>query len=876
LATERAEAADTGSRAEIERPDNPPGENLPRDNPLARSPMALVQFGPYTSIQVNVGVLGNNVTGDAANEPSIAVNPLNPMNMVIGWRQFATVTSNFREAGWAYTFDGGHTWTAGVLQGGIFRSDPVLDVDSHGTFYYQSLRLGQYSPLEDVFRSSDGGVTWTTPISAFGGDKNWIAVDRTGGASDGQIYGIWQPEGACCGLNLLTRSTNGGASYESPVPVAGSPGLGILAVGPSGEVYATGVEGTAGLDFNHFVVAKSVDAGNPLATPTFAGGRVNLAGSLKANIGSTSGPNPGGAVGQANVAVDASAGASRGNVYVSSSVGTAGLNDPTDVSFIRSTDGGTTWSSPVRVNDDPSPANWQWFAAHAVAPNGRIDMIWNDTRNTGQPNLSQLFYAYSWDGGATWSANVAVSPVFDTSVGYPQQDKIGDYPSIVSNDAGADVAYAATFNNEEDIYYVRVFPDCNGNGVSDVTDIANATSQDCDGNHVPDECQTGVICGPSLSYASSASSDSCSAGGAASGDGSVDPGEDVILTVSLVNDGTVSLTNVAATLATSTPGVTVTRASAAYPNIPAHGIATSNPPNFAFTVGTRVPCGTALTFTITGSADQGSWTRAFEVPVGLRGSTTQVFNSTDVPKTIVAPRVTSTLSVADPSAVLHVSVGVTILHSPTVDLVLTLVGPNGARVLLANAEGGAGANYTGTMFDDGADVGVWNGTAPFSGSFKPAQPLSTLDGIPANGTWGLEVEDNGSIGKVMAWSLTQTLAGGFVCNSCGVSSPTLEPVSVSWSPGSTTALQWEAIPGATFYNVYRGTPADLPNLLSSTADSCRRATTTNSTTDGVLTEVPPVGSFYWYLVRAANGAGEGPAGNTTTGPRSQESSGDCP
>ncbi len=103
--------------------------------------------------------------------------------------------------------------------------------------------------------------------------------------------------------------------------------------------------------------------------------------------------------------------------------------------------------------------------------------------------LSQLFYAYSYDAGPSWSLNVAVSPVFDSYAGWPQQAKIGDYYTIVSGVTGADVAYAATFNGEQDVYYVRVFPDCNGNGVSDVTDIAGGSSTDCDANHVPDECQ---------------------------------------------------------------------------------------------------------------------------------------------------------------------------------------------------------------------------------------------------------------------------------------------------------------------------------------------------------------------------------------------------
>jgi hypothetical protein len=274
------------------------------------------------------------------------------------------------------------------------------------------------------------------------------------------------------------------------VPVTNSPTFGALAVGPTGELYAAGIDGTSSQDVNHFVVAKSTNANNPLVTPTFTGVHVNLGGSMRLSVG----PNPGGLLGQANVAVDRSAGATSGAVYVMASVGKSTGGDPLDVRFIRSTNGGATWSAPVRVNDDVSTTNWQWFAAHSVAPSGRIDAIWNDTRNSGQAAVSQLFYAYSWDGGATWSVNVAVSPSFDSTVGYPQQNKIGDYSTIVSNLTGADVAYAATFNGEQDVYYVRVFPDCNSNGASDVTDIASGSSFDCDANHVPDECQTAPAC----------------------------------------------------------------------------------------------------------------------------------------------------------------------------------------------------------------------------------------------------------------------------------------------------------------------------------------------------------------------------------------------
>jgi hypothetical protein len=207
-------------------------------------------------------------------------------------------------------------------------------------------------------------------------------------------------------------------------------------------------------------------------------------------------PNPDGLLGQANVAVDRSGGPTRGNVYMLASVDPPG-SDPLDVHLIRSVDRGASWSAPVRVNDDPAGNGaWQWFGAHSVAPNGRIDVVWNDTRESGQATMSQLYYSYSWDAGRTWAANVAVSPVFRSNVGFPNQNKLGDYYTLVSNERGADVAYAATFNDEQDVYYVNVFPDCNGNAVSDVEDIANGTSPDTNGNRIPDECEGPLLAEP--------------------------------------------------------------------------------------------------------------------------------------------------------------------------------------------------------------------------------------------------------------------------------------------------------------------------------------------------------------------------------------------
>ncbi len=399
------------------------------------------------SVQVNVDGDGNNVLGDAANEPSIAVDPTDPSRMAIGWRQFDTVNSNFRQAGRGFTTDGGATWTfPGVLDPGNFRSDPVLGSDSQGNFYYDSLQ-GNF--CTDHFKSVDGGQSWAPPVFSFGGDKQWMGIDRSGGLGDGHVYAAWNGFFGCQGSNQFNRSTDGAGSFESPVAVPDDPIWGVVTVGPDGTVY---VSGRRSFDASQFVLARSTTAQNPGLPVTFDSSViVDLGGSMS----SSTGPNPGGLLGQVWMAAAPATGPTAGNLYMLSSINPPGP-DPLDVHFVRSTDGGLTWSAPLKVNDDPGTSAWQWFGTMSVAPDGRIDAVWNDTRNDPGGFDSELFHSSSTDGGLTWSPNQALSPPFDPHLGWPQQNKIGDYYDMVSDADGAHVAWAATFNGEQDVYYLRL------------------------------------------------------------------------------------------------------------------------------------------------------------------------------------------------------------------------------------------------------------------------------------------------------------------------------------------------------------------------------------------------------------------------------------
>jgi hypothetical protein len=428
------------------------------DDPYVPSPRSTHGTSPayryfsqgFSIVQVNVDGEGNNIVGDAANEPSIAFDINDPNKIAIGWRQFDNISNNFRQAGNAFSEDAGLTWTfPEVIDPGVFRSDPVLGSDGAGNFYYNSLT----TDLQDlywcnVYKSDDGGGTWEMGTYAQGGDKQWMSVDRSGGIGSGNIYAFWNYAFSICPPHNFTRSTDQNLSYENCSSIPGDPFWGTTFVGPLGELYICGASWNG-----DFMVAKSSNAQNAdqevawdYTVTVFLDGQISQGGT----------PNPGGLVGQTNITMDSTGGPGNGNVYLLCSVDRG--YDPCDVMFNRSTDGGLTWEIPVRVNDDLGINAWQWFGTMSVAPDGRIDVIWLDTRDNPSPYSSALYYSYSLDQGLTWTPNVKLSETFNSHVGWPQQNKMGDYFDMYSDEAGAHLAWAATFNGEQDVYYSVITP----------------------------------------------------------------------------------------------------------------------------------------------------------------------------------------------------------------------------------------------------------------------------------------------------------------------------------------------------------------------------------------------------------------------------------
>lgn len=116
----------------------------------------------------------------------------------------------------------------------------------------------------------------------------------------------------------------------------------------------------------------------------------------------------------------------------------------TDIVLQRSTDGGQTWTDPVAIDDDTSGATTSFYPQISVAPNGRVDAVWQDTRGQSDYRV-QVRYSYSADGGATWAHNMEVSdqPV-NFNLGISFNSDLRQPPGVASANQYAAFGWADT------------------------------------------------------------------------------------------------------------------------------------------------------------------------------------------------------------------------------------------------------------------------------------------------------------------------------------------------------------------------------------------------------------------------------------------------
>jgi len=275
------------------------------------------------------------------------------------------------------------------------------------------------------------------------------------------------------------------------------------------------------------------------------------------------------------------------------------------------------------------------------------------------------------------------------------------------------------------------------------------------------------------------------------GDTAIDPGEDWALQITLNNVGGGAAQRISATLATSTPGVGLTNAVSAWPDIAAGGSGANLTP-FLFTP-YNLACGQTIQFTLTVTLAGGPSpvVLSFTLPTGHPGTPVTVsYTGPPVPipdggnppgalnefpgTPAVAPLVVSgvsgrieTLVFSLDGTVCTTATGaatVGVDHTFVNDLTFDLQSPQGTTARLISRVDLDGHNFCKVVLDDATAnpsiESVASAQAPFTGTWQPNTPLAAWKGEDPNGTWHLTAVDHfgQDTGSIRGFSLVVTPA----------------------------------------------------------------------------------------------------------------------
>ncbi len=358
----------------------------------------------------------------APSEASVAINPTNPRNVVVV-SLAAGPPGGPRITNYAYTtMDGGRHWTTVAQHNpdGRTQGDDVVTMDARGRAFrtyisFEGIRVARPERAWNgifVSRSDDGGLTWGDPVPVVDHintvkpfeDKPWLVTDNLPRSPNfGNVYLAWtrfDEYGSASPHDsthiLFSRSTDGGGSFSVPIRISDTGGDAldsddtvegaVPVVGPGGEVYVAwagprGIVFDRSMDGGWTFGEDRIIAGNP------EGWDIPLPGMERHN-------------GLPVTDVDLSPGPHRGRIYVN---WIDMRNGDADVFVAASSDGGESWSEPVRVNDDPpSNGKHQLFTWLAVDPgDGSVNVVFLDRRDT-EGARQGVTLARSTDGGRSF------------------------------------------------------------------------------------------------------------------------------------------------------------------------------------------------------------------------------------------------------------------------------------------------------------------------------------------------------------------------------------------------------------------------------------------------------------------------------------------
>jgi hypothetical protein len=429
-----------------------------------------------SNVQVNQPFAGPFPT-NKQNEPSLAQHPSNPLNLIAGSNDeiglpactnttpsSCPFTPGVSVSGFYASFDGGVTWPCqGLIDLSAFGEfafgDPAQAFDSRGFAFYGTLAFphppttaeaatGQQADFF-VAKSTDGGCHYTSAAKVSGAspaifdDKDAITADANPNSPfHDNVYAVWtkftaqNANGFGGDQILFARSTDGGATFSTPLPVSpahnnnavgGRQGAAVK-VGPDGTVYVVWLDTVNKQAVE--LIAISHDGG-----ATFPGSNITVAAVTDDFVS----PVPGSSFRQDGRVFPSLSIAPNGTLFVAWANRT---NGHAVVLVTRSTDDGLTWTTPVVAGNVPGRS--AFFASVAVGPAGDVNVAFqamDDVRAGTAPGAGVVHYdaylARSIDGGQTFSAaskiSSATSDPDGSSTNSLAAQFLGDYITAVAD-----------------------------------------------------------------------------------------------------------------------------------------------------------------------------------------------------------------------------------------------------------------------------------------------------------------------------------------------------------------------------------------------------------------------------------------------------------
>lgn len=407
-------------------------------------------------VPVNAGAV-DGTDPRAHNSPAVARNPENPANLVVADR----VDSPQYSCALHVSLDSGASWEERTIPfpGGeelparCFAPDVVFDAD--GTMYLSFVTLkgeGNSPNAAWTTSSTDGGLTMAAPVQSLGPLSFQVRL-LADANRPGDLYLTWLQADAVAFVAFpnptnpvrFKRSADGGLTWTEPRDVSSSGRQRVVAPSPAqgreNELFVLFLELLDDrLDYQgahewkggdpyvgpwRLVLSRSVDRGRTWQESVV---EEKLIPTQRMLVFLAQSPS---------VAVDRA----RGRVFVAYQDGRTG---DADVLLWASTNWGVTFAPPRRVNDTTRrDGTSQYLPKLAVAPNGRLDVVYYDRRRDPKNINNEVSLQSSFDGGTTFGARTLLSSTaFDSRVGFGGSRGMPDLGSRLGLVAGDDRVFA--------------------------------------------------------------------------------------------------------------------------------------------------------------------------------------------------------------------------------------------------------------------------------------------------------------------------------------------------------------------------------------------------------------------------------------------------